>query len=76
MTARVVSDQFQTSGRPRKYDWDKWTDGQIREMDCSKIGTSAIAFRSSVYHYAKQCGMSAETSVNGEKVRFRIFSGE
>lgn len=68
MEARKVKGPFQRS----KYPWEKWSDGQWYEMDCTGLDVSAVAFRSAVYVNAKARGLKAETSMDGEIVRFRL----
>lgn len=63
-------------GRPPKYDWDKYADGQTwvchqgRDFD-----TSPISFRALVHRTANARGLKAETTINkhSKSVTFRFF---
>lgn len=53
---------FQRSGRPTKYPWDDWSDGQTRtltrgiDFDCQ-----TEAFQNAVYVYARRHNLKART---------------
>lgn len=63
-------------GRPPKYDWDKYSDGQpwvlYRGTD---FDTSVVSFRALVHSAARSRGLKAETAIDprNESVSFRFF---
>jgi hypothetical protein len=40
----------------RHYDWDRFLDGRIWELDPDEWGDDQSSFRSAAYHYARKSG--------------------
>lgn len=76
MAETINSLPHRKRGRPAKYDWDKYSDGQnwvlFRGRD---FETSLSSFRALVHSAARSRGLKAETSLDNksESVSFRIF---
>lgn len=52
-----VLPEFPTAGRPRKYDWDSWLDGQVRKLIQGKhYETSTASIRATASNAAKKAG--------------------
>lgn len=56
------------SGRNARYDWDKWTDGEIHEAVQGKDFVCEVAsFVAGIHVKARQLNMKAETTTNTEE---------
>lgn len=78
--ARVAKAHFDSKGRPEKYPWALWTDGQrwllVQGEDFD--GTTD-SFKVLVHRKARKMGLKAETSINRndkKEIIIRFFDPE
>lgn len=67
--ARLVPDfEFRGRGRPQKYPWEEWADGQKRILTRGEDFTTTVeSMRSRVYGYADTNNLRVISSVINEK---------
>jgi hypothetical protein len=74
-------------GRPPKYPWDTWTDGEmhtIRQSDDWERGSTTTfpsnvkiaSFRAECHAAARRAGGKADTRIMGNVVRFRFIESD
>jgi len=74
-TMKIVAEMpTPITGRPKKYAWDEWADGQIREVDTlAEFGIRAKSFMTTVCRWAKRNGCESQCCrISGNVMRFKI----
>ena len=62
MNEPEVLSEFPGAGRPRKYDWDVWLDGQVRKLIKGEhFDTSTASIRATASNAAKKAGKRLRT---------------
>jgi len=63
--------KFTSIGRPRRYEWEDYTDGRVwmfQRGDDFPKNVSTASFRSSAYSFGKRYGFSVRTAVSSNTV--------
>ncbi len=62
MSDPEILSEFPAPGRPRKYDWNSWLDGQVRKLKRGEhYETSTASMRATASNAAKKSGRKLRT---------------
>ena len=63
--AEIIESFTSTKGRPPKYPWDVWADGQARRLiRGADFDADLVSFRTMVHRKARDLGLAAFTHIN------------
>jgi hypothetical protein len=67
--AEVTTDKPGRIGRPCKYPWNEWLDGQVWKLvQGTDFDTAPEAFRDTARHYAIRHGLKFGSCIKGNRV--------
>jgi len=62
-------------GRPPKYPWDKWIDGEEHTIEKGvDFHVTTVGFQTTLHVTARSKGMKVMTAIDGDKITFQFYT--